>query len=240
MSSGGPRTPSGDMTLFGVYYAVVTQNKDEEKGIARIKVKLPWLDGGDKDQTFWAQLATPMSGDKFGWYTLPDVGDVVAVMFLAGDIRHPIVLGGVWSKKDTTPEDNANGKDDFRGYRSRQGHRVLLDDSSSGKVVLVDKTNKNVAAVGSFGKGGDGPNATEPPKPAGAGSSGVSISAMDGPLKVNCPKGTLKVSGMGIKINAKNGVDIKATGELTLEGSGTAQVGASGAGNFDGSQNKVN
>ena len=152
MSSGGPRTATGDMTLYGVYYAVVTQNKDEEKGIARIKVRLPWLDNGDKDQTFWAQLATPMSGDKFGWYTLPDIGDVVAVMFLAGDISQPIVLGGIWSKTDTPVEDNANGKDDFRGYRSRQGHKVILDDSSNGKVALVDKTNKNVAAVGAFGK----------------------------------------------------------------------------------------
>jgi hypothetical protein len=240
MSSGGPRTATGDMTLYGVYYAVVTQNKDEEKGIARIKVRLPWLDNGDKDQTFWAQLATPMSGDKFGWYTLPDVGDVVAVMFLAGDIRSPIVLGGIWSKTDTPPEDNANGKDDFRGYRSRQGHRVILDDSSNGKVVLVDKTNKNVAAVGAFGKGGDGPNATEPPKPAGAGSAGVTISAMDGPLKVNCPKGTLKVRALGVKVNAKNGVEIHSKGEMTLEASAIGQVGASGAGNFDGSKTNLN
>ena len=28
-----------------------------------------------------------MEGNKFGWYTLPDIDDVVVVMFIAGDIE---------------------------------------------------------------------------------------------------------------------------------------------------------
>ena len=240
MRPGGPRIASGDMTLPGVYYAVVTQNKDEELGQARIRVKLPWLDLADGDQTYWAQLATPMAGDKFGWYTLPDIGDVVAVMFLGGDIRYPIILGGIWSKDDTPPEDNANGKNDFRGYRSRQGHRVLLDDSSSGKVVIADKTNKNVVGVGAFGKGGDGPNATEPPKPPGAGSGGVAVSAMDGDLIINCPKGTLKVSAPTIKVDAKSSLEIKSTGELSVEGQRQGTVAASQNANIDGASAAIN
>jgi uncharacterized protein involved in type VI secretion and phage assembly len=52
------------MTLARVYYAVVCQNKDEEKKLGRIKVRFPWLDQGDKDQAHWAQLATPMCGKK--------------------------------------------------------------------------------------------------------------------------------------------------------------------------------
>jgi phage baseplate assembly protein gpV len=239
MRPGGPRSLSGDMTLVGVYYGVVVQNKDDEKKLARIKVKLPWLDNGDTDQTQWAQLATPMAGGEFGWYALPDVGDVVAVMFIAGDIRHPVVLGGVWSKTDTPPEDNANGKDDFRGYRSRSGNRVLLDDSSNSKVVLADKTNKNVVGVGAFAKGGDGPNASAPPKPGGAGGGGVTVSAMDGALKVNCPNGKLTVKAPTIKLDGKTSIDLKG-GEVSLEGSAQGAVSASGAGNFTGSKVKIN
>jgi phage baseplate assembly protein gpV len=180
-----------------------------------------------------------MAGKEFGWYTLPDVGDVVAVMFLSGNIQHPVVLGGVWSKTDLPPEDNANGKDDFRGYRSRQGNRVILDDSSNSKVVLVDKTNKNVVAVGSFSKGGDGPNASEPPKPGGAGSGGVSISAMDGGVKINCPKGKLTVKAPTIKLDGKTAIEIQG-GEISLEGTASGAISASGAGNFDGSKIKIN
>jgi uncharacterized protein involved in type VI secretion and phage assembly len=236
--AGVPRSDSGDFALCGVYYGVVTQNKDDEKSLARIKVKLPWLDGGDQDQAFWAQLATPMAGDKFGWYCLPDVGDVVAVMFLDGNIDRPVVLGGIWSKTDKTPEDNASGDNDFRGYRSRAGSRVILDDSSNSKVVIADKTNKNVLAIGKFSKGGSGPNASEPPKPAGAGSGGIVAAAMDGKLNITCEKGKLTVSGLQVKMTAAKPIEIKAGADLDIEGTMT-EVSSSSPGNYDGSNTTV-
>src|SRR5215813_9182016 len=153
MRSGGPRLDSLDALQFGLHYAIVCQNKDPDN-LDRIKVRLPWLDGGDTDQTHWAQLLTVMEGNKFGWYTLPDVDDVVAVMFIGGDVQQPVIIGGVWSKKDGPPEPNEDGKNNFRGYRSRCGHRLVLDDSSKTKVYIADKTAKNVLGVGQFDKDG--------------------------------------------------------------------------------------
>ena len=146
MRSGGPRIESLDNTSYGLHYAIVCQNKDPEK-LERIKVRLPWLDGGEEDQTHWAQLLTPFEGKKFGWYTLPDVDDVVVVAFIAGDMSQPVIIGGIWSKTDNSPEPNEDGKNNFRGYRSRVGHRLLLDDSSKVKVVFADKTTKNMVGV---------------------------------------------------------------------------------------------
>src|SRR6185312_3907965 len=99
MRPGGPRKESLDHLQFGLHYGIVVQNKDPEN-LDRIKVRLPWLDNGDVDQTHWAQLVTPMEGKKFGWYTLPDIDDVVVVMFIGGDTSQPVILGGVWSKTD--------------------------------------------------------------------------------------------------------------------------------------------
>src|SRR3569623_2353441 len=99
-----------------------------------------------------------MEGKKFGWYTLPDVDDVVVVAFVDGEMAHPVLLGGVWSKADNSPEPNEDGKNNFRGYRSRAGARLLLDASDKTKVVLADKTGKNMVGVGNFAKAGAGPN----------------------------------------------------------------------------------
>lgn len=241
MRAGGPRTATGDMTLYGVYYAVVTQNKDEQ-GKCRVKVKLPWLDNGNTDQTHWAQVSVPMAGDKFGWYTLPDVGDVVAVMFLAGDITQPVVLGGVWSKTDKPPETGGDGKNDFRGYRGRAGGKLVMDDSSSGKVYLMDKTAKNVMMVGSFQKGGSGDNAVAAPVcptingPAGQG--GVAIASMEGELQITA-KGKLKISAQNIEITAKNDLDIKATGKVTVE-CALGNCNGGSATKAEGSSTKIN
>ncbi len=63
MRAGGPSTTRSIHVQYGLHYGVVVQNKDPEK-LSRIKVRLPWLDGGDQDQTHWAQLLTPMEGKQ--------------------------------------------------------------------------------------------------------------------------------------------------------------------------------
>lgn len=234
MRAGGPRLDSLDHLQFGVHYGVVCQNKDPD-GLNRIKIRLPWLDNGDVDQTHWAQLVTPMEGNEFGWFTLPDVDDVVAVMFIAGDTSQPVVLGGVWSKPDHSPEPNEDGKNNFRGYRSRSGHRLILDDSDKTKVVFADKTAKLMVGIGNFAKAGSGPNVCAVYKPPMSGDVGVSISAMQGSLEITCKEGALKIdAGQNVKMNAKETIDINASGDLKVDGSSAAKLTSSDNSNYDG------
>jgi uncharacterized protein involved in type VI secretion and phage assembly len=233
---GGPRRQSLDHLQFGLHYGIVVQNKDPEN-LDRVKVRLPWLDKGDVDQTHWAQLMTPMEGKKFGWYTLPDIDDVVVIAFIAGDTSQPVILGGVWSTPDFSPEPNDDGKNNFRGYRSRSGHRLILDDSDKTKVVFADKTTKNMVGIGNFGKAGTGPNVCAVYKPPMAGDVGVSISSMEGTMEITCKDGALKVSAdQNIKISAKTTVDIKATGDLTADGTSAAKLTSSDNSNYDGAK----
>jgi uncharacterized protein involved in type VI secretion and phage assembly len=233
MRSGGPRREALDNVQFGLHYGIVTQNKDPDK-LNRIKVRLPWLDGGDTDQSHWAQYVTPMEGNKFGWYSLPDVNDVVVVAFIEGDISQPVILGGVWSKPDPSPEPNEDGKNNFRGYRSRSGHRLILDDSAKTKIVIADKTAKNVIGMGEFDTDGAGPNKCAVFKPPMSGTSGVSISTMEGKLEITCKEGKLLLDAkQNIKINAKTTVEIKAGTDIKLEGSSTAKMTSGSPSNYD-------
>ncbi|MCB9574532.1 MAG: hypothetical protein H6709_20845 [Kofleriaceae bacterium] len=228
------------MALAGVHYAKVTQNKDDE-GLGRVKIQLPWLDNGTADQTAWALIAAPMGGDKFGWYTLPEVGDIVAVMFLSGDIAHPVVLGGVWSKTDTPPETNEDGKNDFHGFKSRAGARFVMDDSSKGKVYFADKSDKNVLVIGDFSSGGSGGNAKGASTPApisGSPSGGVSLCADSGKLDITA-KGKLNVEAQNIEITSKTDVDVNAGGNANLKG-GLGNVNAGSGIKAEGSQTKIN
>lgn len=219
MRAGGPRIESLDNVQYGLHYAIVCQNKDPEN-LDRIKVRLPWLDGGDTDQTHWAQLLTPMEGQKFGWYVLPDVDDVVVVMFINGDISHPVIVGGVWSTPDFSPEPNEDGANNFRGYRSRAGHRLILDDTKKTKVVIADKTTKNMFGLGEFDKDGAGPNVCAIYKPPMSGTAGVSFSTMEGKMEITCKDGKLSVkAGKNIKINAKTTIDVNAGTDIKCEGS---------------------
>lgn len=233
MRAGGPRIESLDNLQFGLHYGIVCQNNDPDK-LDRVKVRLPWLDGGDTDQTHWAQLLTPMEGKKFGWYTLPDVDDVVVVMFIAGDISQPVIVGGVWSKTDFSPEPNEDGANNFRGYRSRCGHRLILDDSKKPKIVFADKTAKNMFGVGEFDKDGAGPNVCAPFKPPMSGTSGITFATMEGKMEVTCKNGKLSIEAAdNIKMNAKTTIDVKAGGDLTMEASSSAKLTSGSPSNLD-------
>lgn len=235
MRAGGPRHEALDNVQYGLHYGVVVQNKDPDK-LNRIKVKLPWLDGGDTDQTHWAQLATPMEGKQFGWFTLPDIDDVVVVMFIGGESSQPVIIGGVWSKTDPSPEPNQDGKNNFRGYRSRSGHRMVFDDSGKTKVWFADKSTKLVVGVGQFAKDGAGPNASAVHKPGMSGDGGISISSVEGKMEITCKAGTLKIeAGQNLKINAKETIDIKASSDIKLDGSSAAKLTSQDNSNYDGS-----
>jgi len=236
--AGGGRPWSNDGTLCGVYYGIVCQNKDDDKKLGRIKVRFPWLDEGDKDQAWWAQLAVPMVGNKFGWWIIPEIEDVVVVVFVAGDVAQPVVIGGIWSKTDTPPEPITDGKDEFRGYRSRCGHRFLLEDTKKGKISFRDKSNKCQLHIGEFAKDGQGPNPCEAAKPSSAGEKGVASASADGTYKILCPDGKLTITGKKIEILGDSQLDVKSGGDLTLKGQ-TIEFGSAQAGKYEGSKTKL-
>jgi len=239
MRGGGQSRWGGDHALSGIYYGIVCQNKDDEKKLGRIKVRFPWLDGGDKDQAHWAQLATIMSGNKFGYYNLPEIEDMVACVFIAGDVTQPVVIGGVWSKADPPPEPVQDGKNEFRGIKSRSGHRLLLDDSAKTKISIRDKTDKLLLTIGEFQKGGAGPNANCIPVAQGAGTNGLAIASMTGACNILCPAGTLTITGINIEISADQKLDMKAQAGMTLKGA-TIDIVSAGAGKYEGSTTGLN
>jgi len=234
---GGRASIYGDHALGGVYYAIVTQNDDPDGPGGRVKVRYPWMPDGDKDQSFWAQICVPMIGDEFGTYTLPDVEDEVMVVFVAGDMNYPVVIGGGWSKTDTPPETNEDGKNDFRLIKSRACHRLIFDDTKNTKIVLSDTGDKHVVDVGAHKKQGSSPNAID--VPALGSDKGVAAVASSGTLNLWCPNGKLSVQAKGVQVTADQSVDVKGGSELTLRGASGATLSAQSAGKFQGGILKV-
>jgi hypothetical protein len=144
-----------------------------------------------------------------------------------------VIVGGVWSKPDFSPEPNEDGANNFRGYRSRVGHRMVFDDTKGGtKVWFADKTTKLMVGMGKFAKDGAGPNICAVWKPPMSGENGVSISSMEGKMEITA-KTKLTIKGENIKINAKTTIDIKAGSDFQMEGSSSAKLTSSSESNYD-------
>lgn len=192
--------------IYGVVVAIVSDNVDPG-GLGRVKVSFPWL---DREDSYWARIATLMAGKERGSFFLPEVGDEVLIAFERGNLNHPYVIGALWNGKDTPPYKNA-GENDIRAIKSRSGHelifndndaspkieirtnaghKILLDDSADGeKIIIADKTGDNT----------------------------IELDALRGAISIKSQT-SLKIEAQAIEITAGAMMTLKSNGNLTLQG----------------------
>ena len=96
--------------ISGTQTALVVGKEGEEiwtDKYGRIKVKFHWDRDENKNETSscWVRLSFPVAGKKWGWISLPRIGQEVIVSFLNGDPDQPLVTGGVYNAEQMPPYD---------------------------------------------------------------------------------------------------------------------------------------
>jgi uncharacterized protein involved in type VI secretion and phage assembly len=184
--------------FYGVYPAMVTDIVDPA-GQGRVRVKLPWSpDVGGDDYEAWARLATLMAGTARGSWFVPDVDDEVLVVFEAGDVRHPYVVGGLWNGRDAPPEGmDSAGENNKKTLKSRNGVTITLDDSSGSERLTLETPGGQRMVLK------DGPGAVEIEDSNGNSikleTSGVTVNAS---AKVTVSASVVEVSAGSVTVNA--------------------------------------
>ena len=101
---------------------------------------MPWL--SPDFETDWARVVMPGLGETYGLVAMPEVGDEVLVGFEFGDPRRAYVLGGL-RNGNTELELGGDACEEAacsvgmvvkRGWVSRLGHKILIDDDGDGNV----------------------------------------------------------------------------------------------------------
>lgn len=198
--NGSDSGPLGGRRIDGVVPAIVENNNDL-KGLGRVKLKFPWLDGKDgKYVSDWARVVQPGAGPDYrGWMILPEVNDEVMVAFEQGDIRYPVVLGGVYNGKykpygGKIPLVDPNTKEvNKRGFRSREGHRISFVESK-------DQSGMTIVT--------------------GDGNQGITFNQTDEHVFINATDALVEATNE-IKVIAEKNVEIHANGNMSLTASGT-------------------
>jgi uncharacterized protein involved in type VI secretion and phage assembly len=134
MGGGGTANRQETRGWGSLVVGVITNNDDKESQ-ARVKVKFPTL---SDDESAWARVASLGAGDARGIEWLPEVGDEVLVGFENDDKARPIVLGGLWGRKDKPPEakPTQDGKVKQRIMASRKNNRIVLTDEPKTSILL--------------------------------------------------------------------------------------------------------
>jgi uncharacterized protein involved in type VI secretion and phage assembly len=182
----------------GIVIGVVLDLNDPE-GLARVRVKFPHLNEEPSD---WARLSTPMAGKGRGLFFRPEVDDEVLVAFEHGEPRRPYIVGALWSKVDTPPPDDGNAtQNNWRQIVSRSGHVIRFDDTDGAeKIEVIDKDKSRKVVIDS-------------------GQQKIQVTCDQGDIEVSAGSGTVKVRATTVDIQATGDLSLQASGTMTIKGS---------------------
>jgi phage baseplate assembly protein V len=151
-----PRSRTTDRRYYGVVEALVAKVTDDPENECRVTLRFPFFDGATAESD-WCRVAQPYAGNGYGAVFVPEEGDEVLVAFVQGDMRFPIVLGGLYNGEDKPPTDRTASKDQ-KLVRTKHGHQVVLDDSqgqeairittAGGHELILDDASGTVAVTG--------------------------------------------------------------------------------------------
>lgn len=189
-------TPASGLVaaISGLQVGKVVQLEGDPDGEDRILVKLPTIDFSA--QGTWMRMASLDAGQNRGWIMRPEIDDEVIVGFINADPRDAIVLGMLHSSAKPAP---IPAKDDnhIKGYTSRSEMKLEFDDQK--KIITIETPAGNSIIIDEEGK---------------------EISIVDqnnNEYRMNTAGISMK-SPKDIKIEAAGSIDIKATGDLSMEG----------------------
>ncbi|PIN28995.1 type VI secretion system Vgr family protein [Prevotella intermedia] len=143
-------SPHVPMPVAETQMATVTSNADPN-GNGRVQVRMNWQQGDM--HTGWVRVMTPdagKSGDvssNRGFVFIPEVGDQVLLGFRHGDPGRPYVMGSLFN--------GSTGKGGFaenhlKSIRTRSGHAIELDDSSSSLGITIKDNKGNYIHINSY------------------------------------------------------------------------------------------
>lgn len=125
-----------DRRFYGVAEALVSA-VDDPDGEGRVRVRLPWFDDGEI--TDWCRVSHLFAGNGYGSTWIPEIDDEVLVGFVHGDLRLPIVLGGLYNGRDK-PHRPRSTDGNPKALRTKAGHELLLDDTSGALAVELSSS----------------------------------------------------------------------------------------------------
>lgn len=156
---------------------------DDPEGLARVKVELYALDTAS-DVALWARVASPFAGNQRGGFFIPQPDDEVLVVFVGGDARHPVVVGGLWNGAAAPPE-SLSGKVDRWSITGKAGTRVAIVEESDATATIALST-----------------------------PGGVKLTMTDesgGKVKIECAGNTVTIDTQGVSVEAAAKVKVQAS-----------------------------
>lgn len=247
LSGGRTGAPARTFGHVGFVIGIVTNVKDDDKSMHRIKVRFPMLPDVESQ---WARVVTLGGEQASGMEPRPEVDDEVLVGFEHGDLRRPFIIGSLLSKTDSyrTGAINSDGTVNKRGIRTRGGHKFEMFDGDSKSA----STGRYISLLGAdkateIRLGDENMSMkTKNGNPITIESGTAKITLDNGKITITCDsmeiKATqgFKVQGMTVDLKSDTSTGLAAGTQMQIQGQATVAISSSGMTEVKGSLLKLN
>lgn len=239
----------------------VTENYNKELP-GRVCVQIPVRDENANIYP-WARVLMPSGSGKSGHFFIPEVGDMVMVVFLDGNVEQPYVLGSVYRENAAFLSQMADEKNQKKGIVTRFGtgmkitdsqeedsgtkDQLLLETAGSERQLLLDNEAKTIVLRDKEGKDQIKINtekesieitAQKKLKVKVGDSIEISLNGENGQMTVQCSSLHVKTEN-NLKLDSKGSASFTSSNSLSLEGSGKAKLASQGQTVLEGSLIKL-
>ena len=186
----------------GAFLAKVVSVQDPDNH-NRIQVRVYNTDGiNDQDGAVWARVVVPFAGSNRGAFFIPDVGDEVLVVYLSGDSRFPVVMGGLWNGHDAAPDSFGGSGDSVDRWTitGKAGTKIAIIEDSTGPTIHF--TTPGQLSVKMTDSGGGSIEFTDASQNSvKLDSSGVTINAPSAQVQITAATG-MTINAPQLSVNA--------------------------------------
>lgn len=245
------RREAGMCPTYDVWGIVLEASDSTEKGSVRVKVKTM----RDKRDVFDnVPVLTFYGGTDYGFFALPEEGDVVRLTFLGGDFRHPVVTGCRFPADSAFVKEMCQQNDPVKGWKTKNKSMITISgekekekievggpkhmcwtlDEEKQQTAFGDKEHKNEICLNK--EKGTATVTAEKNIRLECGKSSLELKE-DGTVVLNCGKLTLKadtvqieskrkaqIKGQDLSIEGATGITITAKGQIKAESKGTLKL----------------
>jgi uncharacterized protein involved in type VI secretion and phage assembly len=192
---------------LGVVTSIFPHASDSDKDNYQCSVKLrhhKQPDGSD-----FELRKVPVATGHIGFANIPNVGDLVVVGFVHGDINAPIILGRLYNDEDRPPENDTGQmvltKVETVSLTTKAGTKIEID--ADGNVII--ESAGDVTVTGGAVNMNDG-------------SKGAA--RQDDSVEVTIPSGSFIIAVAGSATGTPNPAPVKVQGKITSS-SGSVKIG---------------
>lgn len=132
-------------TAEGPETALVIGPEGEEiytNDLGEVLVQFHW--DLEKKTTCWVRVAQDWSGDNFGFYAIPRMGQEVVISYLEGDTDKPIIIGSVYNGADRhplkLPGEKTNTIIKTKMHRGTEYNELRFDDTTNEVKTYIHST----------------------------------------------------------------------------------------------------